>query len=185
MTSSECAAKGGRHRTSATTCLPAIMLRRAVRAAALAVILAVASSSCASSASHTPAPPTSAAARSSAPVPHTYAGFAGDWIAHGAGLDIQPDGRFVVVIRTYRVCGQVPPPCDTDSGNEIIDGDRATGQLTSRSGEVATGAITHTTDPSLSPEGPVKIVLHPSTDSISLNEYTFCGTRAPPGYCGA
>jgi hypothetical protein len=88
-------------------------------------------------------------------------------------------------MRTYRVCGQVPPPCDTVSGNEIIDGDRATGQLTSGSGEVARGVITHTTDPSLSPDGPVKIVLHPSTDSISVNEFTFCGTRAPPGYCGA
>jgi len=39
-------------------CLPAIMLRRAVRAAALAVILAVACSSYASSASHTSVPPT-------------------------------------------------------------------------------------------------------------------------------
>lgn len=166
-------------------CLPAIMLRRAARAAALAIILAVACSSCASSASHTSVPPTRAAARSPSPGPRTFAELAGDWLGHGRAIDIQPDGRFIVVIRTYRMCGQVPPPCDTISGNEIIDGDRATGQLTSRSGEVAMGVITHTTDPSLSPEGPVKIVLHPSTDSISVNEFTFCGTSAPIGYCGA
>jgi hypothetical protein len=161
------------------------MLRRAVRAAALAVILAVACSGCANSASHAPVPPTSAAARSSSPGPRTFAELAGDWYAHDAGIDIQPDGRFVIVIRTYRVCGQVAPPCDTIRGNEIIPGDRATGQLTSGSGGAATGVITHTTDPSLSPEGPVKIDLHPSTDSISVNEYTFCGTKAPVGYCGA
>lgn len=166
-------------------CLPAIMLRRAARAAALAVILAVACSSCAGSAGHTSVPPASAAARSSSPGVRTFAELAGDWIAHGGAIDIQPDGRFTVVIRTYRVCGQVPPPCDTVSGNEIIDGDRATGRLTSGSGEVALGVITHTTDPALSPDGPVKIVLHASTDSISVNEFTFCGTRAPPGYCGA
>ncbi len=105
-------------------------------------------------------------------------------LAAGA-IDIQASGRFTIGMRTYQFCGQAPPPCDTVSGNEIIDGDEASGQLTEISGEVATGALTKTTDPSLSPEGPMKIVLVPSTDSISANNVTFCGTSAPAGYCGA
>jgi hypothetical protein len=158
---------------------------RRIRIPAAAVIIVVACSSCASSASHPAASTTSPAAHSSSLSPQAFAELAGDWVGHGGGIDIQVDGRFNIGMRTYQFCGQAPPPCDTISGNEIIDGDEASGQLTAISGEIATGAVTKTTDPSLSPEGPIKIVLDPSTDSISANNVTFCGTSAPAGYCGA
>jgi hypothetical protein len=156
-----------------------------IRIPAVAVILVLACSSCASAASHPSASASSPAAHSSSLGPQAFAELTGDWVGHGGSIVIQANGRFTIGMRTYQFCGQAPPPCDTVSGNEIIDGDEASGQLTAISGEVATGAVTKTTDTSLSPEGPMKIVLVPSTDSISANNVTFCGTSAPVGYCGA
>jgi hypothetical protein len=153
--------------------------------AAAAVIPAVACSGCSSSASHRSGPPTKAATHSAAPGPRAFAELAGTWSRHGGVLTIQPDGKFSVAMRTYRWCGQEPAPCDTISGNDIINGDMASGQLTSISGETATGAVTHTTDPADTPEGPVKIVLDRSTDSITENNTTYCGKSAPTAYCGA
>jgi serine/threonine-protein kinase len=117
--------------------------------------------------------------------PSAFAVFAGAWSGHGGGIDIQANGRFLMSMRTYQWCGQAPPPCDSMSGNEIIDGDQATGQLTSISGEVATGTITHTTDQAATPKGQITITLDPSTDSLNINNISFCGTSAPAGYCGA
>ena len=134
---------------------------------------------------HAAAPPTKAATHSASPGPSAFAELAGTWSGHGGVVVIQPDGKFSMAIRTYQWCGQAPAPCDTMSGNDIIDGDMASGQLTSITGEVATGAVTHTTDPAGTPEGQVKIVLDPSTDSITENNTTYCGTSAPPAYCGA
>jgi hypothetical protein len=161
-----------------------LAITRAARAIVLAVILAVACSSCATSASHPPAP-AKPASQSSSLGPRAFAALAGDWSGHGSGIAIDADGQFLISARTYQVCGQAPPPCDTMSGNTIIDGDLATGRLTSISGEVATGAVTRTTDPAATPKGPMKIILDPSTDSITANNITFCGASAPAGYCGA
>jgi ABC-type Fe3+-hydroxamate transport system substrate-binding protein len=159
--------------------------RAALLFAAAAVILALACAACASSASHASAPPTKAATHSASPGPRAFAELAGTWSGHGGVVAIQPDGKFSVAMRTYRWCGQAPAPCDTISGNDIIDGDMASGQLTSISGETATGTVTHTTDPADTPEGQVKIVLDPSTDSITENNTTYCGNSAPAAYCGA
>jgi len=58
-------------------------------------------------------------------------------------------------------------------------------QLTSVSGEVATGIVTHTTDQALTPPGRITITLDPATDTITAYNISFCGPSAPPGNCGA
>lgn len=88
-------------------------------------------------------------------------------------------------MRTYRTCGQEPPPCDTFSGNTITDGDIATGRLTSVSGEVAIGQVIHSTDQTDTPAGRITMTLNPATDTLSARNVSFCGPDAPAGNCGA
>jgi hypothetical protein len=151
----------------------------------LAATLAAASAGCASAAISPPAGGTTSAASPAASGSPTFTAFVGQWYGHGSYLDIHSDGSFTVSARTYRTCGQDPPPCDTFSGNTITDGDVATGQLASVSGEVATGQVTHTTDPPDSPAGPITMTLDPATDTISTRDVSYCGPSAPTGNCGA
>jgi hypothetical protein len=89
-------------------------------------------------------------------------------------------------LRTYRWCTDNPPPCDNISNNVIIDGDTASGHLTSSSGNVAIGAVTTTTDPSDTPTGTVVFTLDPDSDIISVSgKGDFCGPQAAAGACGA
>ena len=89
-------------------------------------------------------------------------------------------------LRTYRWCTDSPPPCDTLSDNIIIAGDTASGHLTSSSGNVATGVVTTTTDPSDTPTGTITFTLDPGTDTISVSgKGNFCGPHAAAGACGA
>jgi hypothetical protein len=106
--------------------------------------------------------------------------FAGDWGGHERGLSIRADGYFTLMARTYRVCGQDPPPCDI--GTE--PGDRASGWLTSVSGDVATGKVTHTTDQTGTPLGRITFTLNPETDIITAEGATWCGNQTPVGTCG-
>jgi hypothetical protein len=158
---------------------------RPVRTAILAAILAVASADCAS----TPAGPSTASpkatAHPSASASPTFNAFVGEWSGHGSYLVIRRDGSFIMEMRTYRTCGQDPPPCDTFSGNTITSGDVATGRLTQVSGEVATGTVTHTTDPADTPAGPITMTLDPANDTIFARNVSFCGPGAPSGNCGA
>lgn len=124
------------------------------------------------------------AAHSASHGSRAFAVFAGAWSAHGGGIDIQANGRFLMSLRTYQWCGQAPPPCDLISGNQIIGGDKAAGQLTSTSGDVATGTITQTTDQAATPKGQITITLNPSTNSLNIDNTSFCGPRAPVSYCG-
>jgi hypothetical protein len=151
----------------------------------LVVILGAASVGCASSTVHAPTGPSSQSARPSASASPVFTAFAGQWNGHGTYLVIHPNGSFTMGLRTYRVCGQDPPPCDTFSGNTISDGDVATGQLTSVSGEVTNGQVTHTTDPADTPAGQITMTLDPATDTISARNVSFCGPSAPSGGCGA
>ena len=88
---------------------------------------------------------------SQSPAAASFASFAGGWSAHGGGLVIKADGSFTMSLRTYRWCTDSPRPCDSIAGNVIIAGDTASGHLTSSSGNVATGVVTTTTDPSDTP----------------------------------
>jgi hypothetical protein len=74
---------------------------------------------------------------------------------------------------------------DEHSGDAIIDGARASGRLTAVNGTVATGQVTDSTAPSLTPIGPITMTLNPSTDSIETSGTSFCGDDAPGGTCGA
>lgn len=111
--------------------------------------------------------------------------FAGSWAGHSRGLDIRPDGEFTLSIRTYRVCGQDPPPCDHLSGDVLVYGDRASGQLSSVVGRVATGVIRKTTDPADTPTGQLVMTLDTAADTIIVDGMLYCGPSAAGGYCGA
>jgi hypothetical protein len=57
--------------------------------------------------------------------------FKGFWYHHSVGVTIDAAGNGVVSYRTYRWCGPgVPQPCDTMSGNSILNGGHATFRLT-------------------------------------------------------
>ena len=110
--------------------------------------------------------------------------FVGTWYHHGAGISIGTDGIFNAFERTYTACGQDPPPCDRIVGNEIEDGYRAAGHLSTVAGIMATGEVTQTTKGYL-PEGPLVIKLNPRIDVITINGVTYCGGYSPVAYCGA
>ena len=163
----------------------------ALPTAALAAVLVAAVIGCGTtttyrnggSPSRSPRP--SASGSLSASASPSFGAFAGAWSGHGGGLIIQPDGRFTISNRTYRWCSQDPPPCDAISGSNIINGDVQTGRLTSISREVATGQVTHTTDPVDGPTGPITMTLDPAIDTISAANVSYCGPNAPAGNCGA
>jgi hypothetical protein len=111
--------------------------------------------------------------------------FAGRWYGHGRSIVIRPDGRFTMTARTYVFCSEAPPPCDAISGNHIYDGANARGELSSVSGDIAKGKVARTTDVQIFPYGRVTLRFHPATDTVSFAAGTFCGPRAPAGYCGA
>lgn len=115
----------------------------------------------------------------------SFGAFVGAWEGHGRSLVITADGHFTISARTYKVCGQDPPPCDTFSGNSIQDGDVASGQLSTLSGDSATGEVTQTTDQIDTPEGQVIMALDPQTNIITAGGSTYCGPLASAGACGA
>jgi hypothetical protein len=90
-------------------------------------------------------------------------------------------------MRVYGFCSQQPPPCDTISNNAIIDGDIASGHLTSSSGYVAAGVVTTTTDQRDTPLGVIEFTFDPNADTISDSQgVDFCGQQAAlAGTCGA
>jgi peptide/nickel transport system substrate-binding protein len=129
---------------------------------------------------------TATTGRSSSATVTSFALFAGGWGAHGGGIAVRPDGSFSVLMRTYRWCSDNPPPCDSMANNVITGGDSASGNLTSSSGDIATGVVTATSDPTDTPAGPVTFTLDPSTDVLSVSGIgSFCGPQAAPGACGA
>jgi hypothetical protein len=114
---------------------------------------------------------------------------AGDWAHHGFGISIDPSGLASMTWRTYRVCGTDPPPCDTFSGNEIIDGGHATVVLRSTSSTTAAGRVITTTDPATMAIGPISVRVDPVHDKLFVSAtggLAFCGPHAPePNDCGA
>jgi hypothetical protein len=71
--------------------------------------------------------------------PTDISAFAGTWVRHGISVSVSRSGHLEGSYRTYRTCGEDPPPCDRVEGNNIIDGGTITGQLvrfTARSAKV-------------------------------------------------
>jgi hypothetical protein len=79
--------------------------------------------------------------------------FLGIWSRHGAGLTISPDGSFSFEWRTYRMCGQYPPPCDQIVNNVITGGGRAIGTMHAVAARSAGGRVSATTDATFVPAG--------------------------------
>ena len=117
----------------------------------------------------------SAAASASPP------GLVGVWGGHGRGIVIRADGTFTYSARTYRVCGQQPPPCDRFVGNFIYDGDNASGRISLATGN---GVVTATTDAVDMPLGPIRIRSDPVGDRVWIGGVDYCG-RQSAGTCGA
>jgi len=77
--------------------------------------------------------------------------FVGVWSRHGAGLTISPDGSLSLEWRTYRTCGQDPPPCDQIVNDLINDGGRAIGTVHAVAARSAGGRVSATTDATFVP----------------------------------
>jgi hypothetical protein len=130
------------------------------------------------------------------PAPVAAGPFADTWHLHTYAVTINPDGTGYADWRTYRTCGQDPPPCETWTGNIINDGGHATFHLTSVTGTEAQGTVDISTDPSRLPAGPLHLTLAPN-DLLVINgqQPGLCGSTAskedaagtaPPGVnCGA
>jgi hypothetical protein len=77
--------------------------------------------------------------------------FVGDWGRHGFDLKITRDGSFTFAWRTYRFCGQFPPPCDRMVNNSIVDGGQATGTEHAVAARSAAGQVAATNDATVVP----------------------------------
>jgi hypothetical protein len=112
------------------------------------LLLALAFAACAGPGAPAASPQSAASARS-----NDLAPFVGVWSRHGAGLTISPDGSFSLEWRTYRMCGEGPPPCDQIVNNLITDGGRAIGTVRAVGARSASGQVTGTNDPTFAPAG--------------------------------
>lgn len=129
--------------------------------------------------------PTSNTPTSNTPTQNTQAlvldKFTGDWSAHSAGLSIKPDGTFTIFWRDYsRPMG----------ANDTVHG---SGRLTTATANAAEGQVTQsdaTTGDSAIPLGTVHLAFSQDDDTVKITLsnhelYTFCGSDAQPGFCGA
>ena len=112
------------------------------------LLLALAFAACAA-----PGGPAGQTAQPATATPPDLAQFVGVWSRHGAGLTVTPDGSFSLEWRTYRMCGEGPPPCDQIVNNLITDGGRAIGTLHAAGARSASGQVTGTNDPAFVPIG--------------------------------
>lgn len=124
--------------------------------------------------------------------PAVFSAFAGPWSGHDRGLTISARGLGIASFRVFGFCSphRLIRPCDSVSGNIIYPGGVTVFQLTSRSGDRAHGSI-QDSSAALSASGPITVVFHRATDTITLTQPgqeapgVYCGTHSPPGYCGA
>jgi hypothetical protein len=108
--------------------------------------------------------------------------FIGIWYNHGGKLTIQQDGHAHFVSRVYRWCIDEPPPCDTMDGNTITPGIQKDIVFNREQGNTLYGTIISSTDHTN--DKTITATLVPN-DMLNLNGETLCGSKAPPGHCGA
>ncbi len=104
----------------------------------------------------------------------------GKWFAHTLGLTVDRAGHARITWRTYAVCGEDPPPCDTFRGGEIVDGGTATGIFTDIDRTTASGRVLTSTDPAGLPVGPITLRFDPGHDVLSMRP----SPRGPSPLCG-
>jgi hypothetical protein len=111
----------------------------------------------------------------------------GQWDGHGRHLSIDNRGNFDFSGRTYVVCGDGPPPCDSVAGDAVVDGATAKGTITSRRGNVFTAQVTSTNDTEYVPRGTATFVYDPAQDTLTIQptDLVFCGPASATGVCGA
>jgi hypothetical protein len=117
----------------------------------------------------------------------------GDWAGHGGGIHVGADGQGQATFRAYRFCSDDPtPPCDTMSGNTIVDGGHAQFRLTPSSGAgTATGRVVTSNDlEAFQPGFAMTVSLTPGdvmlvSSSPTAQSVAYCGSRATAGACGA
>lgn len=119
----------------------------------------------------------------------TIDAFVGDWTKHGVTLTIDKSGYGTLSWRTYRTCGEDPPPCDTIRPGHIEVGGRGSLKLEADSQIRAHGQIITTTVPETFPTGPVFVRLDGKSDLLFLDpspnkSFPFCGPEAAPAACG-
>jgi hypothetical protein len=101
------------------------------------------------------------------------------------------DGTGVIMYRAYKWCSADPiPPCDEMQGNNIIDGGRITLHFdtaySAGAAVIAQGAITSSTDTSLTPGS--RLTARKFGYIVALSDgFTFCAANTPPTdwVCGA
>ena len=123
-------------------------------------------------------------------VPQLSPQFVGTWVRHGIDLQFAAGGRMTMNWRTYKVCGQTPPPCDQWVGSEINDGGHASITLHATGPATAAGTVLTSSDPSMLPVGPVTASLDEKNDLLFVDPFPgadapFCGPRATDQRCGA
>jgi len=114
--------------------------------------------------------------------------FIGDWVAHTLGLTFDRDGRGTLTWRTYRTCGQDPPPCDTIRGRETIDGGQAKLRIVAYTGTTASGRVISSSDQEQFPVGPFSLRLDGATGMAHLNpsprgDDALCGPKTAASAC--
>jgi len=126
--------------------------------------------------------------------------FAGTWHVHTYYLTVYHDGTGAFQWPTHVACGtgpgEGPPPCDQavpgtivePNGQvahveNIVDGGHATLTLTNRSGTTARGIVSHSTQPSVVPDGNVMVTLG-ANDVIYLQFSSSPSVRAYDYLCG-
>ena len=120
----------------------------------------------------------------------------GVWHVHTNYLTIDQNGKGTFRWPTHVFCGDGPPPCDTISSQGVItDGGHARLVLTGIRGVDATGTVSGSSEPTVVPDGQVRLHLGPndvlhltfeSSPSIGAYEYV-CGPRTDRSKtnCGA
>ncbi|MDR0346232.1 MAG: hypothetical protein LBI49_24555 [Nocardiopsaceae bacterium] len=124
--------------------------------------------------------------------PAVFSAFAGPWSGHDRSLSISARGLGIASFRVFSFCSphRLIRPCDSVSGNTIYPGGVTVFQLTGRSGDRAHGSIQDSST-ALSASGPITVVFHRATGTITLSQPgqeatdVYCGPHSPPGYCGA
>lgn len=85
----------------------------------------------------------------------------GTWHVHTFYLTIQADGSGAFRWPIHTSCAsRVAGPCDQISASGVItDGGRGSLKLSSRSGATGRGVVSASTDPSVLPDGPVRLTV--------------------------
>jgi len=116
--------------------------------------------------------------------------FVGTWSTHGIGITINSTGAGTGGWRTYNFCSNSPPPCDSETSNNIIDGGAATFTIQSVSPSTVAHATSSSNEPTTFPSGEIDLSLISNDELVVTSpstrvNVTLCGPSAPTVCFGA